>query len=109
MLELHHEDCLAGMKQLSSECVDLVVTSPPYNLGINYGTYQDKLECNDFIDWCQEWASEIHRVMKDEASFFLNLGGSAKRSTSPAPTRPRPHPERAKLHPPKYLSVDQVD
>ena len=78
MLELHHEDCLAGMKQLSSECVDLVVTSPPYNLGINYRTYQDKLELNEFIDWCQDWASEIHRVMKDEASFFLNLGAAPK-------------------------------
>jgi site-specific DNA-methyltransferase (adenine-specific) len=78
VLELHHEDCLAGMKQLSSECVDLVVTSPPYNLGINYRTYQDKLEFNEFIDWCQDWASQIHRVMKDEASFFLNLGAAPK-------------------------------
>ena len=56
--------------------VDLVVTSPPYNLGIKYDTYKDRSERPAFISWCLEWAAELKRVMDDEASFFLNLGAS---------------------------------
>jgi site-specific DNA-methyltransferase (adenine-specific) len=76
--ELHQKDCLEGMGELETGCVDLVVTSPPYNLGINYSTYRDNLKRDDFIRWCQEWASGIHRVMADEASFFLNVGAAPK-------------------------------
>ncbi len=78
MHELHQKDCLEGMRGLEPGCVDLVVTSPPYNLGINYSTYRDNLKRDDFIGWCQDWASEIHRVMADEASFFLNVGAAPK-------------------------------
>ncbi|MEN8774636.1 MAG: site-specific DNA-methyltransferase [Akkermansiaceae bacterium] len=78
MHELIEEDCLAGMKKLPSSCVDLVVTSPPYNLGINYSTYRDNVERNDFILWCQKWATEVHRLMADEASLFLNVGAAPK-------------------------------
>lgn len=78
MHELIEEDCLTGMKKLPSSCVDLVVTSPPYNLGINYSTYCDNVERNDFILWCQKWATEVHRLMADEASLFLNVGAAPK-------------------------------
>jgi DNA modification methylase len=33
-LDLRDEDCIKGMARLPSEHVDLVVTSPPYNLGV---------------------------------------------------------------------------
>lgn len=56
--------------------VDLVVTSPPYNLGIDYQTYKDTSDRDTFIAWCREWAMEVHRVMAPDASFFLNLGAS---------------------------------
>jgi len=64
------------MKQMPPESVDLVVTSPPYNIGIAYGTYDDTLDRESFIKWCQEWAAEVHRLMTDEASFFLNVGAA---------------------------------
>jgi len=56
--------------------IDLVVTSPPYNLGIAYGKYDDTSNRSDFIKWCQEWAIEVKRVMTDKASFFLNIGAA---------------------------------
>ena len=39
--DLREQDCIKGMSHLADESVDLVVTSPPYNLGINYNTYRD--------------------------------------------------------------------
>ena len=38
-VDLRHEDCTKGMSRLKDESVDLVVTSPPYNLGIKYSRY----------------------------------------------------------------------
>lgn len=75
-IHLHHGDCLHGMRKLEKESIDLVVTSPPYNLGINYATYEDTAQRPAFITWCEEWAQEIKRVMSDQASFFLNVGAA---------------------------------
>ena len=75
-IQFIHSDCLEAMKQMPAGSVDLVVTSPPYNLGIKYDTYKDRSERPAFISWCLEWAAELKRVMDDEASFFLNLGAS---------------------------------
>lgn len=76
MIELCQKDCLEGMKEMAAESVDLVVTSPPYNIGINYRSYQDTADRETFIGWCREWASEVHRLMHDQSSFFLNLGAA---------------------------------
>jgi len=67
-------DCVAGMRSLPDHSVDLVVTSPPYNLGVKYRNYRDSRTRDDYILWSQEWAREVKRVLKDSGSFFLNLG-----------------------------------
>ena len=67
-------DCVAGMRSLADHSVDLVVTSPPYNLGVKYRNYRDSRNRDDYILWSQEWAREVKRVLKDSGSFFLNLG-----------------------------------
>lgn len=64
------------MAAIPDASIDLVVTSPPYNIGINYGTYDDTSDRTSFIDWCREWAAEVYRLMKPEASFFLNIGAA---------------------------------
>ena len=42
-------DCLEGMKQLDDKSIDLVVTSPPYNLDIQYSKYKDKKPKGEFV------------------------------------------------------------
>lgn len=75
-MNLIQNDCLAGMKKMPAESVDLVVTSPPYNLGINYASYDDTGDRDQFLAWCGEWAAEIHRLLKPDGSFFLNIGAA---------------------------------
>jgi len=70
------KDCIEAMRQLPERSVDIVVTSPPYNLGIKYKNYKDSKTPQEYITWCQAWALEIKRVLKDNGSFFLNLGAS---------------------------------
>jgi site-specific DNA-methyltransferase (adenine-specific) len=70
-------DCVHGMSQLEPCCVDVVVTSPPYNISIDYGTYRDSKTEDEYLDWCDMWVAEIARVLKPAGSFFLNLGATS--------------------------------
>jgi site-specific DNA-methyltransferase (adenine-specific) len=72
-----NDDCVRGMKGLEAQSVDVVVTSPPYNLGKEYSAYQDDKTPEEYLRWCDEWATEIRRVLKPDGSFFLNLGNSS--------------------------------
>ncbi len=74
--DLHHGDCLEGMAGITDGTIDLVVTSPPYNLGIAYGRYSDQQDRESYLDWCHQWATHIRRILKPAGSFFLNLGAS---------------------------------
>src|SRR5437870_8130917 len=74
--ELRHEDCIEGMSPLGDESVDVVVTSPPYNLGITYGKYSDRQDRQSYLRWCHEWAEQVRRILKPTGSFFLNIGAA---------------------------------
>jgi len=74
--DLRREDCIAGMSRLADESVDLVMTSPPYNLGISYGKYSDRQDRRSYIGWCGEWARQVRRVLRSSGSFFLNIGAA---------------------------------
>jgi site-specific DNA-methyltransferase (adenine-specific) len=64
------------MANVADEHVDLVVTSPPYNLGVKYTRYSDRQDRQSYLNWCSEWAAEIRRVLKADGSFFLNVGAA---------------------------------
>jgi site-specific DNA-methyltransferase (adenine-specific) len=74
--DLRHEDCLVGMQTLAANSIDLVVTSPPYNLGIRYSKFSDRADRANYLDWCKTWAAEVARLLKGDGSFFLNVGAA---------------------------------
>ncbi len=74
--ELHHGDCIEGMARLDTASVDLIVTSPPYNLGIAYSKYSDRQDRAAYLQWFAEWAAAARRVLKSDGSLFLNVGAS---------------------------------
>lgn len=76
-------DCLALLPTLPPASIDVVVTSPPYNLDLRYRTYKDRREEADYLDWMVEVATALRRVMKPDASFFLNISGSSARPWLP--------------------------
>ena len=74
--ELQHRDCLQGMSRMKASSVDLIATSPPYNLGIAYGKYSDRQARGSYLDWCEEWAAAAKGLLKPQGSFFLNVGAA---------------------------------
>jgi site-specific DNA-methyltransferase (adenine-specific) len=74
--DLRRQDCVKGMSQVRGEHVDLVVTSPPYNLGLGYRKYSDRQDRQSYLRWCRKWAAEVRRILKSTGSFFLNIGSA---------------------------------
>ena len=74
--DLQHRDCVEGMEHLAEASVDLIVTSPPYNLGIAYGKYSDRQERGAYLDWCEQWGAAGRRVLKADGALFLNIGAA---------------------------------
>ncbi len=75
LTRLYLQDCISGMREhLEDKSVDVVVTSPPYNLGIAYNGYDDTGSREDYLNWMDEWAAGVKRVLSDRGSLFLNVG-----------------------------------
>ena len=73
---IYNCDCVEGMGQrLQPGSVDVVVTSPPYNLGTAYTRYDDTISRSDYVAWMGEWARAVSGVLSDRGSVFLNIGG----------------------------------
>ncbi len=70
-IAIYNMDCLEGMKLLPKELVNLTITSPPYNIGKEY---EELAKLEDYIAWCENWISEIHRISTSNATFWLNVG-----------------------------------
>lgn len=65
------QDCITGLSEIKSDSVDLVVTSPPYNAGKEY---EGDLSVEQYREFAKAWTHHIPRVLKNNGSFWLNVG-----------------------------------
>lgn len=61
--------------RLEPGSVDVVVTSPPYNIGVAYNSHDDTAPREEYLAWCDLWVQGVQRVLADQGSFFVNVGG----------------------------------
>ena len=66
-------DCIEVMKSLPEGEIDLLVSSPPYNVGINYDAHIDTLDMDVYWEWTKEWLSEAYRILKDDGRVAINI------------------------------------
>jgi site-specific DNA-methyltransferase (adenine-specific) len=65
-------------ENVNSKSADVVVTSPPYNIGTDYSSYRDKLPRERYLAWMQEVGIAVKQILTDDGSFFLNIGNKPK-------------------------------
>jgi site-specific DNA-methyltransferase (adenine-specific) len=65
-------DCLELFKNIPDNSVDITFADPPFNLKKNYNSYNDSLEFQDYLNWCEKWISEMVRVTKPTGSIFVH-------------------------------------
>lgn len=73
-IELFVGDCLQGMAEMPAVSVDVVVTSPPYNLGVAYSSFSDTQSREEYLAHTGRWLTEVKRVLAAKGSLFLNIG-----------------------------------
>ena len=73
------KDCITGLKEnVRDKSADVVVTSPPYNIGTGYSSYKDELPREKYLTWMEEVGIAVKQSLTDDGSFFLNIGNKLK-------------------------------
>jgi len=68
---IYNADSLTLLPRIPQKSIDLVITSPPYNIG---KSYESILPVSDYVEWCSIWMNALHGLVTDNGSFLLNLG-----------------------------------
>lgn len=68
MIQLHHGDCLEVMKSIPDKSVDLILTDPPYGIGISKNPFRGKFEKKEWDNFVptKEYFDEIFRISKHQ-------------------------------------------
>jgi site-specific DNA-methyltransferase (adenine-specific) len=66
-------DTIDVMSEMPEGWVDLVVTSPPYNVGIQYDTHNDEIVMDEYWKWSEKWLTEVYRLLKDDGRIAINI------------------------------------
>jgi len=66
-------DCVEVMSKLPNNSIDLVITSPPYSVGINYDVYDDNTTINQYLEFSEKWLNETYRILKDDGRICVNV------------------------------------
>ena len=53
--------------------IDLIVTSPPYNVDIKYDSSDDKVSYTEYLKFSKEWMTRCFEWLKDDGRFCLNI------------------------------------
>ena len=73
-LRFYLGDCTEVLPQLEPGSLDAIVTSPPYNLGIRYRTYDDTIPRSEYLQWTDRWLAAAGEALAPQGSLFLNVG-----------------------------------
>jgi site-specific DNA-methyltransferase (adenine-specific) len=66
-------DTIEVMSEMPEGWVDLIVTSPPYNVGIQYDTHNDEIVMDEYWEWSEKWLTEAYRLLKDDGRIAINI------------------------------------
>jgi len=66
-------DDIISTKEIPKNSIDLIVTSPPYNVDIKYNSHDDKLSYEDYLSFSEKWLSRCFEWLKRDGRFCLNI------------------------------------
>jgi site-specific DNA-methyltransferase (adenine-specific) len=90
--EVYNIDCIDGMKLIDDNIIDLIITSPPYNLGNNHhtgnkntNTYYDNMPEDEYQKWQIDVLNECYRILKNNGSLMYNHKNRIKKGKQISP------------------------
>jgi site-specific DNA-methyltransferase (adenine-specific) len=58
---------------IQESSIDLTVTSPPYNVDVQYGNYEDDIPYNEYLEFTRKWLAKCYKLTKDDGRLCLNI------------------------------------
>ncbi len=71
-ISIYNDDILR-VGDIPKSCVDLIVTSPPYNVDIHYNSNKDDLSYDEYLEFTERWIEKCYDFSKDDGRFCLNI------------------------------------
>ena len=71
--KIFNGNCVDEMSKMPENSIDLVVTSPPYNVGIEYDTHDDRMSMDEYWQFTKDWLTQALRVLKSDGRIAINI------------------------------------
>jgi len=71
---VHRGDCLDLLALMPDASVHLAFADPPFNIGYDYDSYDDRLAADVYLKWSRQWMGEVARVLRPDGTFWLAIG-----------------------------------
>lgn len=68
-----YQASILNKQLLQKQSLDLIITSPPYNVGIEYHSNADSNDYKEYLEFCKAWLKNCYFWAKDGARFCLNI------------------------------------
>jgi len=70
---LIYKDDILKISAIPNNSIDLIVTSPPYNVDVHYNSHADNLSYENYLEFTQKWVKKCFDLTKSEGRFLLNI------------------------------------
>jgi site-specific DNA-methyltransferase (adenine-specific) len=71
-IKIINDDAIST-KEVNEKSIDLIVTSPPYNVDIKYNSHNDKISYEDYLEFSEKWIARCFEWLKEDGRFCLNI------------------------------------
>jgi site-specific DNA-methyltransferase (adenine-specific) len=71
--KIFNGNCIDEMSKMPENSIDLVVTSPPYNVGIDYDAHDDRMSMDSYWQFTKDWLTQALRVLKSDGRIAINI------------------------------------
>lgn len=68
-----YQDDILKVPHISRSSVDLVITSPPYNVDIDYNSHHDGSTYQEYLNFTKKWLKKCYTLTKNDGRFCLNI------------------------------------
>jgi len=68
-----YNDDILKISNIPSNTIDLIITSPPYNVDIHYNSHVDNLSYDDYLEFTRKWLQKCFELARDDGRFCLNI------------------------------------
>ena len=71
-VEIYNDDFL-NINCIGENTIDLIATSPPYNVDIRYNSFDDKIPYDIYLEFTYKWMEKAYKLLRDDGRFCLNI------------------------------------